>query len=149
MGWEWSESRSSTPRDGSHHPDLTCPASQALGAWSARALGSGTTAVWLWEAPPPLWASLFSSCHWMDRGNLITGVMTARRGFPCVTSGKEPACQCWRHKRHEFDPWVGKIPWTRAWQPTPVSLPGESHGQRSLTGYSPWGHKELDTTEVI
>jgi len=44
-----------------------------------------------------------------------------------------------------FDPWVGKIPWRRAWQPTPVFFPGESHRQRSLAGYSPWGHKELDT----
>ena len=43
-----------------------------------------------------------------------------------------------RRKRCEFDPWVGKIPWRRAWQPTPVLLPGESHGQRSLVGYSPW-----------
>ena len=40
-----------------------------------------------------------------------------------------------------FDPWVGKIPWRRAWQPTPVFLPGESHGQGSLVGYSPWGRK--------
>ena len=50
-------------------------------------------------------------------------------------SGKEPACQCRRHKRRGFDPWVGKIPWRRAWQPTPVFSPGESHGQRSLAGY--------------
>ena len=47
-----------------------------------------------------------------------------------------------------FDPWVGKIPCKRAWQPTPVFLPGESHGQRSLVGYSPWSHNELDVTEV-
>ena len=46
-----------------------------------------------------------------------------------------------------FDPWVGKIPWTREWQPTPVFLPGEFHRQRRLAGYSPWGHKELDTSE--
>ena len=44
--------------------------------------------------------------------------------------------------------WVGKNPWRRKWQPTPVYLPGESHGQRSLVGYSPWGHKESDATEV-
>ena len=69
-------------------------------------------------------------------------------GFPGGVSGKEPACQCGRHKRWRFDPWVGKIPWRRAWQPTPVFLPGGSHGQRSLAGYSPWGRKELDTTEV-
>ena len=47
-----------------------------------------------------------------------------------------------------FDPWIGKIPWRRKWQPTPVFLPGTSHGQRSLVGYSPWGHKESDITEV-
>ena len=46
-----------------------------------------------------------------------------------------------------FDPWLGKIPWRRKCQPTPVVLPGESHGQRSLVGYSPWGRKESDTTE--
>ena len=45
------------------------------------------------------------------------------------------------------DPWVGKIPWRRAWQPTPVFLPGKFHEQRSLVGYSPWGHKESDRTE--
>ena len=53
-----------------------------------------------------------------------------------------------RWKRHEFDPWVGKIPWKRTWQPTPVFLPGLSLGQRSLAGYSPWGCKELDMTDV-
>ena len=47
-------------------------------------------------------------------------------GFPGGASGKEPACQCRRHKRHGFDPWVGKIPWRRAWQPTPVFWPGDS-----------------------
>ena len=49
----------------------------------------------------------------------------------------------------QFDPWVGKIPWRRKWQPTPVLLPGESHGGRILVGYSPWGRKELDTTERL
>ena len=69
-------------------------------------------------------------------------------GFPGGTSGEEPACQCRRHKRCSFDPWVRKIPWNRKWQPTPVFLPGESHGQRSLMGYSPWGRKESDMTEA-
>ena len=45
-------------------------------------------------------------------------------------------------------PWVRKIPWRRAWQPTPVFLPGESHGQRGLVGYSPWGCTESDMTEA-
>jgi len=44
-----------------------------------------------------------------------------------------------RHKGHRFDPWVRKIPWRRKWQPAPVFLSGKSHGQKSLTGYSPWG----------
>ena len=67
--------------------------------------------------------------------------------IPRWCSGKESACQCRRLKRHEFDPWVWKILWRRTWQPTTVFLPGKFHGQRSLAGYSPWGHKELDTTE--
>ena len=67
-------------------------------------------------------------------------------GFPGSTSGKEHAHQCRRRKRRGFSSWVRKIPWRRAWKATPVFLPGESHGQRRLAGYSPWGGKELDTT---
>ena len=48
------------------------------------------------------------------------------------------------YRRCGFDPWVGKIPWNRKWQPTPVSLPEESHGQRSLAGYSPRGRKRIE-----
>ena len=51
-------------------------------------------------------------------------------------------------KGRGFDPWVRKIPWRRAWQPTPVFLPGESSGQRRLASYSSWGHKESDATEA-
>ena len=54
-------------------------------------------------------------------------------------SGKESACQ---HRRHGFYLWVGKSPWRRKWQPILVFLPGDSHGQRSLVGYRPWGCKE-------
>ena len=53
-----------------------------------------------------------------------------------------------RHKRHVFNPWVGKNPWRGTWQSTSVFLPGASHGHRSLMGYGQWGHKELDMTEV-
>ena len=63
---------------------------------------------------------------------------------PDGASGKESACQCRRTKRLGFDPWVWKIPWRMKWPPTPVFLPEKSHGERSLAGYSPWGHKELD-----
>ena len=69
------------------------------------------------------------------------------RGFPGGTSGKESACQCRKCRRHGFDPWVRKIPWSRKCQPTPVFLPGKFHGQRSLVGYSAWSHKELNMTE--
>ena len=51
--------------------------------------------------------------------------------------------------RPGFDPWVGKIPWRRKWQPTPALLPGKFYGQRILVGYSPWGHKESDMTEWL
>ena len=64
-------------------------------------------------------------------------------------SGKEPACQCRRCTRHEFDPWVRKIPWMRAWQHTPIFSPGGFHGQRSLAGYSPCGPKGSDTTKRL
>ena len=88
-------------------------------------------------------------------GETFTGVTKVKWGrrwapaFPGGTSCKEPSCQCRRHKRYRFSPWVSKIPWRRAWQPTPVFSPGECHGQRSLAGYSPWGSQELDTPEPL
>ena len=66
-----------------------------------------------------------------------------------VAQGKEFAYQCRRLRKHRFDPWVGKISRRRKRQPTPVLLPGESHGRRSLVGYRPWGRKESDTTERL
>jgi len=60
-------------------------------------------------------------------------------------SGKEYACHCRRCKRWEFDPWVRKIRWRRKWQPTPISLPGESYGQRNLVGYIVHGVAESRT----
>ena len=65
--------------------------------------------------------------------------------FHCITWLRIPL-QC---RRPRFDPWVGKIPWRRAWQPTPVFLPGEPHGQRSLVGYNPCGCQESDRTEGL
>ena len=69
--------------------------------------------------------------------------------FPGGSDGTESACGRFSCGRPEFNPWVGKILWRREWHPTPVFLPGESHGQRSLVGYSPWGRKESDTTEQL
>ena len=68
------------------------------------------------------------------------------RGFPGVSDCKESACNA---RRPRFDSWVQKMPWRREWLPTPVFLPRESHEQRSLAGYSPWVHKELDMTEQL
>ena len=67
-------------------------------------------------------------------------------GFPGGSDGKESICNV---GDLGSIPGLGKSPWRRAWQPTPVFLPGEFHGQRSLAGYSPWGHKELDMTEQL
>ena len=64
---------------------------------------------------------------------------TLCNGLARWLSGKESACSA---SRPGHNPCVGTIPWSRKWQPTPVFLPGESYGQKSLVGYSPWGHKE-------
>ena len=68
-------------------------------------------------------------------------------GLPRWLSGKESTRQRRSCRRPGFDPWVRKIPWRRKWQSTPVFWPGESHGQRSLVGYSLWDRKESDMTE--
>jgi len=59
-------------------------------------------------------------------------LQTREGGFPGGIRGKEPSCQCRRHQRHRFNPWVGKIPWRRAWQPTPVFLTEEPGGLQSI-----------------
>ena len=67
-------------------------------------------------------------------------------GLPWWLRGKRIGLQC---RRPSFDPWVRKILWRREWLPTPVFFPGNPPGQRSLVGYSPWGHKESDTIERV
>ena len=69
-------------------------------------------------------------------------------GFPGGSAVKESSCKAGAKGDTVSIPRSGRSPWRRAWQPTPVFLPGESHGQRSLAGYSPWGQKESDMTEV-
>ena len=70
------------------------------------------------------------------------------RDFLGGSSGKEPACQCRRCRRRRFDPWVEKIPWRRKWQPTPVSLPGEFHGQRRAVLTKSWTQLKWLSTHV-
>ena len=65
---------------------------------------------------------------------------------PSISESKESACNA---GIPGFYPWAGNIPWRRQWLPIPVFLPGEFRGQRSVVGYSPWGHKESDTTEQL
>ena len=74
-------------------------------------------------------------------GETIKGMSS--KGLPWRLSGQESSCSSGRCM---FYPWVREIPWRRKWKPTPVFLPGEPHGQRSLVGYSPWGHKGSDMT---
>ena len=92
------------------------------------------------------------SCWHFPTSSLIKCFLTLEifnpLSLPGGASGKELACQGRGWKQWGFDPRVWKIPGRRAQQPTPVSLPGEFHGQRRLMGYSPWRRKEFDTTEV-
>jgi len=81
-----------------------------------------------------------------ERNDAICSDMDGLRGSLRWLSSTESTCQ---GRRCRFDPWVRKIPWRKKWQPTPGFLPGKSHGQRSLVGYSLWGHKGSDTTEQL
>ena len=97
--------------------------------------GSGRGACRLPARPPGLaghgWAPFCLSASFSSPVKL---------GFPSSSDSKESACNA---GGPEFSPWVRQIPWRRKWQPTPVFLPGEFHGQRSLAGYSPWGCKRF------
>ena len=100
-----------------------------------------------------IWIALF----WLHCLQLIVLVLFYFRGLAlifachCISfwgllgtrwcSGKESACQC---RKHGFNPWVGKVPRSREWQPAPVFLPGKSHGQRSLEHHSPWGCQRVE-----
>ena len=77
--------------------------------------------------------------HHLNVQQQNNGKINGSMGFP----GKESACQCRRHRMHAFNPCVGKISWRRKWKPTPALLPGKSHGQRSLVGYSPRGSQRV------
>ena len=76
----------------------------------------------------------------------VYGIFKHFKWFPWWLRQQRICLQC---RRPGSIPWVGKIPWRRKWLPTPVFLPGEFHGQRSLVGCSPWDNKELDTTEQL
>ena len=112
---------------------------------------------WTSKSPKLCWKAMCMCVCWRmsqslgqenPKGNQLwlfiggTGV----EGFPCGSDGKESSCNV-----EDLGSILGvrKIPWRRKWQPTPLFLPGEFHGQRSLASYSPWGCKESDTTEQL
>ena len=146
ISWWWFSR--SVVSDSCDPMDWSSPGSSVHGVFQARILG------WLAisfsrRSPNP---GIEAGSPTLQADSLLTELLleiaNLPTGFPGGISGKEPVYQRRRLKRPAFDPYVGKIPWRRAWQPTPVFLPGESHGQRCLAGYSPWGRKELDTTEA-
>ena len=129
-----------------------CPTCRRGGGWCVNG-----TACWIYQGRRLAWKNSAR-----DRGALLWRLKKQKtradfycltrlkkkqtKNFPCGSDGKSVSLQC---RRPGFDPRVGKIPWRRKWQPTPVFLPEKSHGQRSLVGYSPWGRKELHTTEWL
>ena len=127
----------------------TIPIRQQLPICPSQAPGNHHSAFCLYEFSFPslfLWIPiiLVFGQLWIDRQE------PKREYFICILLGasqvvlvvKNPPAHAGDAVRHSFNPWVGKVPWRREWQPTPVFLPGESHGQRSLEGYGPWGRKE-------
>ena len=143
LSWEWS---------------IPCSILRLSGCYSISPLGDGlrTWSIVSWE-----WFSIAWSIHTMHASNntqwevwpwessfVIEGNFRTS-GLPRWLGGEESGYQCSRLRRWEFNPWVGKIPWRRKWQPTPLFLPGKSHGQRSLVAYNSWGPKESDTTWQI
>ena len=147
---------------------LLCPAPWHLATWCSWALEMW----WVWLknwmlyfveslSVPRGWVSTLLASADPDWGGCCCPVCILRtpapsvhmavkrlRGLPRWLWGKESACQCKRHERHGFNPWVKKIPSRREWQPTPGFLPGESQAQRSLASYTTsWVRKELDMTK--
>ena len=106
--------------------------------WFTVFLG-GVVVASVWPFPPsqPSLQQVEEPMWWFCQMLSIFTLIMFTRGLPRWHSAKELTCQCKRYKKCRFNPWVGKIPWKRAWQPTPVFLPGESHGQRSLLDYGP------------
>ena len=82
-----------------------------------------------------------------DGGACWAAICGVAQSWTRLKRRSSSSSQCRRCRRHRFDPWLGKIPWRRKRQPAMVFSPEKSHGQRNLAGSSPWGHKELDTTE--
>ena len=139
--FQWLEENHPTPTKLSHAQVLPGDfiGNPATGVTS-RPLGGGGR---LGQAEQRAISPLFLKKREQKRLRFVFCSQEANRGFPDGVNGKttattkNPSCQDRRRKRCRLDPRVLKIPWRRAWQPSPVFLPGESHGQRSLVGYGP------------
>ena len=131
LGYRGRELSGRTPRLGAEEPGMLGQEGERgrpRGAWAPGLGGQGAD----WEDMAAVEEmGAFSAAPW---------------GFPAGSDGKESACQC---KRRGLDPWVGKIPWRRKRQATPVFWPGEAHGQRSLAGCRPGSCKQWHTTERL
>jgi len=104
--------------------------------WSREALAGEGSLISVQHAPKKSWLKLFQE---REQGRMFD-FLRLRLRIDIASGGavvKKSTCQCKRRRRCGFNPWVGKIPWRRGWLLTPIFLPGESHGQRNLAGYSP------------
>ena len=118
-------------------PGLPAWGAWNLSRWTTREVTSIVSHASLMRKQPAQRAPLVQVVDW------IVGFPNGVMGFPGGSKVKKPPANAGRQKRPGLNPWVGKIPWRRKWQPTPVFLPGKSQGQRSLAGYNPWGHKRF------
>ena len=125
----------------------TCPAALGLPARASRSPSprreDGPDAA---DTAHPWEASGGRRVWWERRAQCLS--ISLSWFFTPLPPGGSDRKVCLQFRTPGFDPWVGKIPWRREWQPSPVSLPGEPHGQRSLAGHTPWRCKELDVTEA-
>ena len=115
---------------------ISLPNSKTLHHWNKR------------ENPQKQTCINIPDLFWQDAKQFNGGKLVfSTNGAGPIERVKEPTCQWRKCKSWGFNPWVRKIPWSRKQWSTPVFSPGKSQGQRSLVGYSPWGHKDSDTTE--
>ena len=144
-GLEWRVQRLESPWNVAPPPPACVSDREKWGWQTQHSVGCSDTessSVYCWVPQ----TSLIPTPPTQTTSTFIYLVFLNQFGLPWYLSGKESTCQCWRCR---FNPWVWKIPWRRKWQPTPIFLPGESQGQRSLGIYSSWGRKESDATEQL
>ena len=121
--------------DSSFHPHCPSPFNLSINQWPKQCLSS--------SCPRPSSApAMLPTAVCFLTGHCSSPAL----GFPGGSEGKEICLQCGRPRS---SPWVRKSPWRREWQPILVFLLGEFHGQRTLVGYSPWSHKELDMIKQL